>query len=215
MPIVAVSASARDLAVLLAHGPRLAVEQVEGADGVPPQPQRDGVHGREALGERPLGEPRPAVGGGGQVRDGNRLARGEAVQAGAFVGLDLEQLQQPGLLGRGRDHLEPAALVGEQEPGRDGVEQADAVADELVQQLDDVVVVDQGVGHLDEGAHQLRLALGRQYLLHGRVPLCARLSVELSGHADRTTGHGGPRSAGLSLRFTTSSATSSTRRPTE
>ena len=58
--------------------------------------------------------PAPRV---GEVDVGDGLAGGEAVQAGALVVLQLEQLQQPGRLVGVGDHLQAAPLVVEHQPG--------------------------------------------------------------------------------------------------
>ena len=59
------------------------------------------------------GEAWPAVGGAAQVGDGDGPAGVEAFRAGALVGLQLEEFEQPGLFGGGGHHLQCAALVGE------------------------------------------------------------------------------------------------------
>jgi hypothetical protein len=74
----------------------------------------------------------------------------EAVHAGPLVGLQLEQLQQPGPLGGGGDHLQRAVLVGQQQPGGRDAQQLDTSLGERVQKVDHVELVHQGVGHLDE-----------------------------------------------------------------
>ena len=79
---------------------------------------RDGVHGGEAGVERGGDEPRPAVGFGFEVGDGDRLAGGIAVDTRPFVGLQLEQFQFAGFLGGGGQQAQLLERVGEQEPGR-------------------------------------------------------------------------------------------------
>jgi hypothetical protein len=77
------------------------------------------------------------------------------------------------LRGRGR-HPQPAAFVAEDHPGRRHVEQLDTPFGEHVQELQDVEVIDQRVGQLDEGARHRLLptdhgrARPRRYL---RLPL--------------------------------------------
>jgi hypothetical protein len=64
--------------------------------------------------------------------------------------LQLQQLHHlGGLAGRG-DRPQLAAGVAEHDPGRVRGQQLDAEPDQPVQQVDDVVVVDQGVGQRDE-----------------------------------------------------------------
>ena len=97
---------------------------------------------------------RPAA---AQVGHRHRLAGAEAVHAGALVGLQLEQLQQPGPFRGGGHHLQRALLVGQQQPGRGDAQQLDAPLGQHVQEVDHVEVVDERVGHLDEHVGQLDL----------------------------------------------------------
>jgi hypothetical protein len=59
--------------------------------------------------------------------------------------LELEQFHGPGVLAGRGDRAQLAPRVGEQDPGGVGGQQRNAVGDESVEQVDDVVVVDQGV----------------------------------------------------------------------
>ena len=74
----------------------------------------------------------------------------EAVEARPLVVLDLEQLEQPDLLGRGADHPEMADRVGQQDPGRGDFQQLDAARRQHGEHFDHVEVVDEGVDDLDE-----------------------------------------------------------------
>jgi hypothetical protein len=94
-----------------------------------------------------------------QVADEHGLASVEAVQAGTFVGLQLEQFQQSGAFGGAGQDLQAAALVGEHQAGRGRVQQFHAPLGQLMQDVCDVVVVDQGVGHLDERLDEPGLAV--------------------------------------------------------
>ena len=79
------------------------------------------------------------------------LAGAEGVKTGAFLGLELEQLQQAHRLARGGH--QPQARTrrrSQHHPGGGDAEQADAPVREPGQQVDDVIVLDQGVGHLDQ-----------------------------------------------------------------
>ena len=86
----------------------------------------------------------------GQVGDRHRLAGAEAVHTRALVGLQLEQLQQPGPFGGGGHHLQRVLLVGQQQPGRRDAQQLDTPLGQHVQEVDHVEVVDERVGHLHE-----------------------------------------------------------------
>lgn len=132
-------------------------EQVEGADDPVPQPHRDGVHrpepGRQCH--------RPEV-GPPAVRDGKVLVHGhqtgpEAVRARALLGLQLEQLHDPHRLTGGRHHPEFAFGRHNHHAGGGDVEDLHAPVGEQREQLDDVELVDQGVGQLDQGRYQQAL----------------------------------------------------------
>jgi hypothetical protein len=65
---------------------------------------------------------------------------------------------------------QPALRVGQEDPGCVGWQELDAVTDETVEQIDDVVVVvDQRVGQPDEGPDQQLLPAGSR-LIHRSVP---------------------------------------------
>ena len=70
-------------------------EEVQRADHLTAQPERQSVARGEPLPACGLGEYRPPVGGGRQVDVGDDSAGGEAVQARALLPLQLEELQQP------------------------------------------------------------------------------------------------------------------------
>lgn len=109
------------------------------------------MNGLEAGVERFGGEARPATVGGGEVLVHDREAGPVAVQAGALLGLDLEQFEHPHRLTRGRRHPTLAAWRRQHDPGCLHVEHLDAVVSETGEEVDDVEVVDQGVGKLYEG----------------------------------------------------------------
>ena len=79
----------------------------------------------------------------------------KGVQAGAFVVLQLVELQRADVLVRGRHELEPAVVVGEQQARSRGAADRDRVLGQRVQEVDDVEVGDQCVGHLDEGIREI------------------------------------------------------------
>ena len=80
--------------------------------------------------------------------------------------MQLEDLQQTSFLIRGRDDREVAALVIEQQTGRRHAEQVDAGIDQLVQEIDDVVVIDEGVRKDHESLREQLLAIS----VRGRFP---------------------------------------------
>ena len=84
------------------------------------------------------------------VDDG--MAAAVAVQAGSFLRLQLEQFDDAhGLVGG--CHQSQLAVGGdEHDPGGGDVEDLDAAIRQGGQQVDDVEVVDEVVGELDEGA---------------------------------------------------------------
>ena len=117
-----------------------------------------------------------------------------------MVGLQLEDLKQPGFLTRGRHDSEVALLVVKQQPGRRDTEQANTGCGQPVKQVDDVVVLDEAVREHHEGPGEFLLAVAD----HGRW---ADGLVGLVGLAHRS-------SAGKRKRRSiTSLATSATGRP--
>jgi hypothetical protein len=109
------------------------------------------VDGVEAGGERLGREAGPAVVGGGEVLVEDGLAGAVAVQAGAFLGLDLEELQDAhGVAGGGHDP-QVAFWRDEHEPGCSDIEHVDASVGEHREELDDVEVGHERVGQLHEG----------------------------------------------------------------
>ena len=95
-------------------------------------------------------ERRPPVGGLGEIGHAHRRRGLEAVQAGALVALQLQQLHDVrGLVGGG-DRAQLPAGVAQHDAGRVGRQQLHAEAGQPIQQVDDVVLVDQGVRQGDE-----------------------------------------------------------------
>ena len=98
-------------------------------------------------------EPGPAARTGAQVLMFDALAGPEGVQAGAFVGLQLEQFQDPhGLVGRGHQPQLPVG-GGQHHPGCGHAQQRHAAVGQPGEQLHHVEVIDQGVGQLDQHLH--------------------------------------------------------------
>jgi hypothetical protein len=140
------------------------------------------VHRAEglAIGERRR-ETGPAAGGLGQVDDADRGGGAEALHARALVGLQLQQLHPLGLLVGGGHHPQVTASVGEQDAGRIGGEQLDAVARQAVEQIDDVVVVHQRVGEFDERPDQQGLPAACRLVRIPVRPLRGTVTVRCPG----------------------------------
>ena len=145
-----VGEGAGDDEVRLGHRGAGGAEQVQRAEGHLPQPQRQGERRAEAGPEGGGGEQRPPAGPGLQVLVLDGLAGAEGVQARAFLGLQLEQLQQAHRLAGGGHQPQAARRRGQHHPGGGDAEQADAPVREPGQHVNDVIVVYQGVGHLDQ-----------------------------------------------------------------
>jgi hypothetical protein len=125
------------------------VEHVHRADGRIAQAQRQRERRLETSLEGRGREQRPAAGRGLQVLLLDPLPGTEGVQARAFLSLELEQLQQAHGLAGGGHQPEAAGRGSQHHPGGRHPQQADAPVSQPGQQIDDVVVIDQGVGHLD------------------------------------------------------------------
>ena len=125
-------------------------EQIQGAEGHLPQPQRQRGRRLETGLQGGGGERRPAARPGLQVLVPDRLPGTEGVQARAFLGLQLEQLQQAHRLAGGGHQPQAARGRSQHHPCGGDAEQTDAPVRQPGQQVHDVVVVDQGVGHLDQ-----------------------------------------------------------------
>ncbi len=81
-----------------------------------------------------------------------------AVDARAFVGLQLEEVQLTGLLGGRRQQAELLERVGEQKSRGSDVEQGGAAHGEIGQQVHHVEVVEQAVDEGDDGVQHLGFA---------------------------------------------------------
>ena len=108
----------------------------------------------------------------GQVLVHDRLAGAVAVEARAFLGLQLEQLQHAHGLAGGGHHPQVAVGRDQHEPGRGDVEHVDAAVGEQRQQLDHVEVGDERVGQLHERPGEHRFSRHRD--LPSRRPRPAR-----------------------------------------
>jgi hypothetical protein len=183
--------------VLRGHRAGAPAEQVKPADRLLAQPQRKRRHGPESGLERERGEQRPAHAVSVEITADDRRTGADAVQARPLVVLQLEDLEQPGFLTRGRDDGEVALQVVEQQPGGRDVQQADTRRGQPVEQVDDVVVFDEAVRE-----HHERVG---QFLLAAEDVRWAERFVS-GGH--------GPSTGKRRRRSTTSRATSATGRPT-
>ena len=87
---------------------------------------------------------------GVQVLVFDALAGAEGVQARAFLGLQLEQLQQAHRLAGGGHQRQAALGRGQHHPGGGDAKQADAPVRQPGQQVHDVIVIHQGTGNLHQ-----------------------------------------------------------------
>ena len=100
-------------------------EQVEATQDQVLQPQWYCTHRGETSAER--SPPRTVGHGEICVEAGvDTTARCDSSRGRSLVVLDLEQLEQPDLLGRSADHPELAVAVGQQDSGGGGLQQLDA-----------------------------------------------------------------------------------------
>lgn len=137
-----------------------AAKEVQRADDLLTQPQRDRAHRPQVPANRSLGERRPGV-VPLQIRRRDRFPAADAVAAGTFLALHLQQLK---IVDGGRGatrHIQPAATRQEQ-TGSVDVEQINARVDQVDEQFGDVVVRHQRVSHADQGTDQTGLMLGRE-----------------------------------------------------
>ena len=194
-PTVAMSESARtSLASPSESRPGASRSRFNAADHLITQPQRHAVNSSEADLQRTRRERRPTSGFRDEIGRGYHEASAERIEAWPVVVLQLEQLQHPAALGGGGDRLEATRGRGEHHGGLVDLDEIDARRGEEVEEVDDVVVVDEGVGEVDEGVDQR----------------CFPTRPGEQSLADQ------PSSTHDSMRirrFTTSSATSATRRP--
>ena len=93
----------------------------------------------------------------GEVLVHDRLAAAVTVQAGTFLGLQLEQFQEPHGLAGGGHHPQVAVGPGQHETGGGDVEHLDAAVGQPGQQLDHVEVRHQRVGQLHQRPDEQRL----------------------------------------------------------
>jgi hypothetical protein len=78
------------------------------------------------------------------------IAGPEGVQAGAFLGLELKQFQQAHRLARGGRQPQAARGRDQHHSGGGDAKQADAPVRKPGQQVNHVVIVNEGIGHLDK-----------------------------------------------------------------
>jgi hypothetical protein len=145
-----VGEGAGDDEVRLGHRGAGGAEQIQRAEGQLPQPQRQGERRGEAGLEGGSGERRPPAGPGLQILVLNGLAGAEGVQARAFLGLQLEQLQQAHRFAGGGHQRQAARRRGQHHPGGGDAKEGNASVRDPGQHVDDVIVAGQGVGHLDQ-----------------------------------------------------------------
>jgi hypothetical protein len=101
--------------VRLAECSGTGAEEVQRPEHIRAQPHRDGMHRCEpALGSL-RGELWPSTRLGRKVGNEHGRAGGDALQAGTLVDLQLEKLQEPGLLTGGGQHPHATSLIGEKQ----------------------------------------------------------------------------------------------------
>jgi len=149
-----VGQGSRDTSRLRGKGARLGPEDVHRSDGHVAQPQREAVCGLETEFGGPGSEGRPAVVCRGDQDVGNFLARAMGVQTRPLGVLELEQLQQAGILARRRHEPERVVVVREHQTGGTAGGDLRGTAGHMVQKVDQIKLVDQRVGDLDEEIRQ-------------------------------------------------------------
>jgi hypothetical protein len=181
----------------------LGTEEVEGTDDVAAQAHRDGVSGAETHLDGDRGEPGPASIGCGEVLVDDRSAALEGVEAGSFVGLQFEQLDEAHRFAGRRDELELPGGGRQHDAGGGDVEHVDTAVGQRGEKVDDVEVVDERVGEIDHraGKHGLAVHDGTIVGAAGQRDAAVRRQVSSVG-------------SNRNRRATTSSATSETARPT-
>ena len=90
----------------------------------------------------------------GQVGLGDLRAGAVAVEARALLVLDLEELEDPRALVGGAHVVQATVEVREHQARRSRTGHLRRMASDAVQEVDDVEVGHQGVGHLDEDVRQ-------------------------------------------------------------
>jgi len=174
--------------IVRGHRDGAAVEQVQPADRLLAQPHGQRHDGPETSRDGVRREQRPASEVGLEVGADHGRAGADALQTRSLVVLQLEDLQQPGFLTRGRDHGEVALLVVKQQASRCDAQQANAGCGQPVKQVDDVVVLDEAVREHHEGPGEFLLAV-----------------ADYGGRADRLVGLAHRSSTGKRRRRSTTS----------
>jgi len=96
------------------------------------------------------GELGPPLARPGEVQDGDRDVGAQCVQARTLLDLELVQLEEADVPGGGGHQPRPTVTVAEQQTGGADPEEVHAVLHELLQQLGDVVLGDEGVREAHE-----------------------------------------------------------------
>ena len=98
----------------LAESAGLVAEQVQRAEDLLPQPQRQRVDRPVARVERGSREQRPPVRLNREIRRTHRLPAAITVEARSLLALQLEEFEQPRLFGGGSHHMQLAGRPGKQ-----------------------------------------------------------------------------------------------------
>ncbi len=186
--------------------PRVGPQEVQRPDDLVAQVHRQRINRCPARGQGLGSEPRPTVPSVREVLAVHGRAGPETVQARAVVVLDLEQLEHLHRVAGRRRHPESTRTVGEEQPGLGQAEEVHATGGQDGEEVDDVEVGHQRVGHIDERPGEERFAWCHQ----ATSCFCELAEVQDVGR------HGyypGPGQTILNRRATTSEATSWIGRP--
>jgi hypothetical protein len=132
---------------------RAEAQQVQCTDDLATKAQRHALHPAEPVPQGLVGEHRPTITCLLEIGGVHLLTAAEGIETGPVAVLDLEQLEEPCAFARRGDRLEVAGRGCEEDTGFIDPDQCDTALAEVLQEVDDVVVVDQGVGEPHERLH--------------------------------------------------------------
>jgi hypothetical protein len=108
--------------------------------------------------DRSLSEGRPALVKASELDIDNGLSTVEAVDAGSFVGLQLEEFETSHGGTRRGHHLEFATRCSQHDPGCVDIERLDTTVAQHGQKVNDVEVFNQIIGQFDQGPDEERFS---------------------------------------------------------
>ncbi len=88
-----------------------------------------------------------------------RLRRVDAVKAWALIVLELQKLNESALFAGRRNYLKAPTRIMNHQSGGSGLQQVDTCPDQRVEEVDDVVIVNEGVCQVNEAFGQHGVAL--------------------------------------------------------